>query len=247
MTYFFGFGAALRPNLYRHALGFGVSGSWLKPLDNATNGYALRVTLSVGDSTYKSRTHPKEGGRVSLRAGPILSEQGQGLKIGGTLSGFASGVQRLGPGHVIGGRLHLAALIGDFAKPEPFGIGGLGGVRAFAPFVGAGRYLGIAGVEWRHEYTRNINLNVFHAVWLTGIDGVMFVDAALVADTLNGLGASRALYTGAGYGLRFHYLVGGIYPMVLLCDVGVPVLTEGGIGPRGVAPLSVNLALEQAF
>ena len=83
--------------------------------------------------------------------------------------------------------------------------------------------------------------------WVNAIDGVVFVDAALLADTPEGLGRLDATYLGACYGLRFHYLVGGVYPMVFLLDVALPVIDGGHLGSTSGPGFSTVFGVRQAF
>ncbi len=83
--------------------------------------------------------------------------------------------------------------------------------------------------------------------WVRAIDGVAFVDAALLSETPKEIISPSSVFVGAGYGLRFHYLVGGVYPMVFLIDLGIPVVDAGELGARSGPGFSTVIGIDQAF
>ena len=83
--------------------------------------------------------------------------------------------------------------------------------------------------------------------WVRAIDGVAFVDAALLSETPEGLFDPGSMYVGAGYGFRFHYLVGGVYPMVFLLDFALPVVDGGHLGTVSGPGFSTVVGIGQAF
>ena len=168
-----------------------------------------------------------------------------------TLAGYAearaTGLWEASPSHVLGGHVRYTSQLGDLPTTQSLPVGGVGGIRAFATYARTGRHRLLARAEWRHRFTGNFSWNVMRLFWVNAIDGVVFVDAALLADTPEGLGRLDATYLGAGYGLRFHYLVGGVYPMVFLFDVALPVIDGGHLGPTSGPGFSTVFGVRQAF
>ena len=241
------FGPKLRANRLRFGVGTGVAASWLKPFDGEASGAAVALSVSLFDFTYKSRTDPRAGAWLTLRVGPRIAWRPGRTEVGGFVQARAARVLELGDGHLLAGQLRLGSVFGVVGQGSEIGLGGFGAVRAFSTFAQSGRHRALLNVEWRHTWSRDLSIDLFHLIWIHGLDGVLFADAALLADSPTDMGEPEALFVGAGYGLRLHYLVAGFHPMVLSVDLGVPVVTGGGLGPGDGAPFSLVVGLGQAF
>lgn len=243
----FGFGPKVRANRLRYSVGGGASVSWLKPVGDVGHGFGLRLSVSLTDFTYMSRTDPRDGAWLSVRAGPILAAQDGRVDVGGFAEARVARVFEVADGHAIAARVQINSVVGRVAEGQRLAVGGLSGVRAFPAFARSGRHRGVVSFEWRHRFTRDMKIDLLRTFWIEGIDGVLFADAALIGDRAGDFATRDSLYIGIGYGLRLHYLLMGFHPMVLLVDVGFPVVEAGRPGPQWSPPFSLVVALGQAF
>ncbi|MCB9785816.1 MAG: hypothetical protein H6744_03875 [Deltaproteobacteria bacterium] len=241
-----GLGPKVVPNRRRFGLGLGTSVAWLKPQGKLGSGLGLRLRVGFGDLTFRSRTDPRRGVARGLWLGPTMALRDGRADAGFSVSGFLGRLVPVGARHTLGGVLRADALFGEVSSSESLGIGGLGAVRAFATFARLGEMRITGSLEWRHRYTRDVAIDVGHLAWVQGIDGVFFVDAGLLGATPRGTFRQAALSLGVGYGLRFHYVVGGLSPMVFSLDAAVPIL-DGGRLARGVAPVTILAGVGQSF
>jgi hypothetical protein len=246
-SYLYGFGDLVRPNLHRHQMGVGVGASWLKPHEDVPSGMALNLALFISDYTYESATDPRDGLWMNLSGGPSLVVHRGESSLGAFANAQISGLAEVTPGHVLAAQVRLSGLFADESTNQGWPVGGQNGVRAFATYAASGRYRTLARLEWRHQFTRNINWNILRLFWVNGIDGVAFVDTALLGASVADFADREALYLGAGYGLRFHFLAGGLLPMLLIADFGFPVLQRGALGVQNGFPMSMLLGVGQAF
>ncbi len=246
-TWIAGFGDKVRPNRRGHYVQTHLTLERLKASETVDSGFGAIASVGVGTSDYISRVTPMQGRTLYAGVGGLFSATGgdPDIAVFGQLD--AARLFRLTSADVLG--VHGAAnlLLGEASEQQKWQIGGPGLVRAFDPVAALGRHRVLASVEWRHRFTRDMNLNIVQAGWVYGLHGVAFVDAALLSDDLDALPSSRSLYAGAGYGLRFVYLLFGMNPMLLSFDVGVP-LYAGGRPPLDVtAPVSLVVSVDQAF
>ena len=246
-SYYYGFGELVRPNLHRFHVGGGLGLSWLKPSEAEEGGMILTLSTSFSDQTLESKTDPRNGYSWRVGGGPsMLYHEGE-LSLAASAEAGVTGIVEASPRHVLAGHLRATSLFGELPTTQRLGVGGIGAVRAFATYAQTGRHRLLARAEWRHRWTRDLSWNVMRLFWVRAIDGVAFVDAALLADSPEEFGDPSALFVGAGYGVRFHYLVGGVYPMVFLVDFAVPVLDGGRWGPQTSPGFSTVVGVGQAF
>jgi hypothetical protein len=246
-SYLHGFGALILPNLHRFHVGGGLGASWLKATDSDPDGLVLRASASVSEITFESATDPRDGYSWALSGGPSMLYQSDEVIMSAFVEARATGVLEVSPSHVLAGHLRCTSLFGDLPTSQNLPIGGIGVVRAFGTYARTGRHRVLARAEWRHRLTGDFSWNVLRLFWVRAIDGVAFVDAALLADSPGDFGDAASVYLGAGYGLRFHYLVGGVYPMVFLFDVALPVLDGGHLGATSGPGFSMVVGVGQAF
>jgi hypothetical protein len=246
MDWVHGLGPKVAPNRRRFGVGVGGSVSWLKPRAGGGSGVGVRFRLGFSDLTFLSRTDPRSGVTRSLWGGPTLAVRDGTTDIGFSASGLLGRLVPVGDRHTLAGVLRADVLLGEISSSESLGIGGLGAVRALATFARAGELRLAGSLEWRHRLTRNVSLSALQLAFVHGVDGVLFVDAGLLARTPRGLVRAAAASLGVGYGFRFHYVIGGVTPMVFSIDGAVPLLVGGGL-PRGVIPVTVIAGVGQSF
>lgn len=239
-------GPKVLPNRRRMALGVGTSISWLKPREGAGSGLGLRLRATVGDLTFRSRTDPRAGVARGLSFGPTLATRDGRSDLGFSASGLLGRLIAVGGGHTLAGVFRADILLGEISSSETLGIGGPGAVRALATFARTGEMRLAGSLEWRHRFTRDVSISAMHLAFVNGIDGVFFVDGGLLGPTPGQTFRGSAFSLGVGYGLRFHYVVAGLTPMVFGIDGAVPVLVGGAI-PKGVPPISVSASVGQSF
>lgn len=239
-------GPKVVPNRRRMALGVGTSVSWLKPRGAAGSGFGLRLRAIVGDLTFRSRTDPRAGVARGLSFGPTLAMRDGTTALGFAASGLLGRLVALGGRHTLAGVFRADVLLGEVSSSETLGIGGPGAVRALATFVRDGELRLSGSLEWRHRLTRDVSISALHLAFVNGIDGVFFVDGALLGETPERTFRASAFSLGVGYGFRFHYVVAGLTPMVFGIDAAVPVVVGGEL-PRGVPPVTVSASVGQSF
>ncbi|MEZ4268817.1 MAG: hypothetical protein R3F39_20880 [Myxococcota bacterium] len=239
-------GPKVVPNRRRLAIGVGTSISWLKPRRGDGSGLGLRLRFTLGELTFRSRTDPRAGVARLLAIGPTLATRDGTSDIGFAGSALLGRLIPIGGRHTLAGAFRADILLGEISSSETLGIGGPGGVRALATFARTGEMRLAGSLEWRHRYTRDVSISALHLAFVHGIDGVLFVDGALLGQTPNRTFQSEAFSVGIGYGLRFHYVVAGLTPMVFSIDAAVPLLVAGQ-RPRGVPPVTVGAAVGQSF
>jgi hemolysin activation/secretion protein len=216
-------------------------------VDEEPDGLVLGASASLSETTFESGTDPRSGYSWALSGGPSVLYQADEVTLAAFAEVRATGVLEVTPGHVLAAHLRFTSLFGELATTQGLPIGGVGTVRAFGTYAATGRHRSVARVEWRHRLTRDFSWNLMRLFWVQAIDGVVFVDAALLAESPEELVEASSVYLGAGYGLRFHYLVGGIYPMVFLLDVALPVVDGGHLGATTGPGFSTVFGVGQAF
>ncbi|MGB0589100.1 MAG: hypothetical protein ACPGU1_05420 [Myxococcota bacterium] len=246
-SYLHGFGELILANLHRFHVGGGIGASWIKAVDDQPDGLVVRASASVSETTFESLTDPRNGYSWGVSGGPSMLYQADDLTITAFVDGRLTGVVEASPSHVLAGHVRYTSLFGELPTTQSLPIGGVGVVRAFGTYARTGRHRILARAEWRHRFTGDFSWNVMRLFWVRAIDGVAFVDAALLSDSFEAFGEAASVYLGAGYGLRFHYLVGGVYPMVFLLDVALPVIDAGHLGATSGPGFSTVFGVGQAF
>jgi hypothetical protein len=142
---------------------------------------------------------------------------------------------------------HTLAVFGGFGltfgEPVRAQLEALGDrllLEAFAPDEALGRAKLYAVAEYRHVYSWDLDLNLFHLAWLRGLQGVLFVGAGTSSrrDSLAGLFDVDRLYFEAGYGLRAFLDYLGAQTGIIALDFGVPfAIVDGDFGvPKMIMP-----------
>lgn len=146
-------------------------------------------------------------------------------------------------------QLSLRASAGAFLFGDPrtqilFPIGGRANVRGYPVDAVLGEVRAIAGAEWVHPILPELNENGFFLWWVTGMDGALFVDGAIIADDLSALGHAPFL-ADVGYGVRLYLDYFGVRPGVMAVDVAVPLVDI--FGHRDLGDPQVYIDFSQSF
>jgi hypothetical protein len=246
-SYFYHFGQLVRPNLRRYHLGFYGTGEWQRESSLWKSGFRGSAGVGVGGSTYLSRVNPTSGSRWSVGASLQGALRHSESTLAFRLSGSLAHVLSLDEGHVLAFRLHLASALGDTTESNRWRLGGAGRVRSFGLLSATGDHRVLSSVEWRHRWGRGLNINIAQLAWVKSIQGVLFVDAALLANEVDALVRPSSLFVGAGYGLRIIYHVLGVYPTVFGIDFSVPLFTGRELTSKAELPFSVLATAGQTF
>jgi hypothetical protein len=81
-----------------------------------------------------------------------------------------------------------------------------------------------AGAEYRHVFTWDLDVNLFHLAWLRGVQGVLFAGFGTTSSrsSLDGLFEPERIFLDAGYGLRVFLDYAGVQTGIVALDVAVP-------------------------
>lgn len=246
VTYRHHFGRYIRPNLRRYHVGIALNSVWMRSNEQWDDGIGTSLSLTLGQSSYLSRMNPQSGGRWSLTASLRADSRPESTDLAVAMVADASRLFPLASGQVLGLRVNAAAVFGEVSPRSSWRLGGARRLRALSPLSAVGALRLLSTLEWRHRWTRDINLNLAQVAWVTSVYGVAFVDAVLLADAPGDLFTHRSLFAGAGYGLRLIYYAMGLYPVVVGLDgafafMGAPEVT------RKSPPLSVLMTVGQTF
>ena len=151
------------------------------------------------------------------------------------------------PRHRLGLRAGVGVGLGEVAEGELMSLGGSSGVRAVGALERRGRHRAVVGLEYRHTFTRSLDISALRLAWLQGIEGVLFLDGGTVADTFGTLVDGESTAVGVGYGLRFHGELFGIHPALLAVDVAYALPLNTWLRAPRPAPLAVHVYFFQNF
>ena len=247
LDYYYGFGPKLRPNMHRGFASLQTTFSHLRGHGDHNDGFGARLEAAVAEVGTLSRVAPERGRRLYLGLGLTLGVTPRATRAAGFFQASATGLLPLGPGQVLAGRLHAASIFaGDSTAAQRWTLGGADQVRAFDAVAARGRHRLLASLEWRHRFSRTLSVDVGHVAFGYALWGAAFVDSALLSDSLAGVGETRSLFVGAGYGLRAQYLALGLTPMLLRLDLAWRIVERGKLAPHPAVPTLV-LAVDQPF
>lgn len=244
-------GAYLRP-------GFGVAGAAgaaCSGLGGDETAFATSAAVVLGYDDRRSVWAPEAGTglRVVLEYNRVFGEltecrDGAAARVSpDSVSASARFLRqwRLGGAHQISVRAKAGAfLVGSPREQLLFRLGGRTNVRAYTSGAAQGRAQGIASAEWLHPLLPELDENAGEIAWVTGIDGALFADVALLADGLEALDRGSA-FAGVGYGVRLYLDYFGVRPGVMAVDVAVPLV--GLDGRPAVGPPAIYVDFSQSF
>jgi hypothetical protein len=249
----YAFGPAVTPDRLLHQIGLALSGEYLRPGFAATpeDAFALATTLFFRMDNRLTLWAPEAGHglRAALSYNRVIvprlsdasgvSEDALSLTFGALKSWRFAGLHQLS----------LRGTWASFLFGEPrnqilFALGGRSNVRGYGPADLLTRVRAVLGAEWVHPLVTDWNENFLYLVWVTGLDGALFVDGGFVADSLTDLGQGR-FFADAGYGFRIYIDYFGARLGVLAVDVALPLVDlSGGLS---VGPPAVYIDFAQSF
>lgn len=151
----------------------------------------------------------------------------------------------LGGEHALALRLKNNAILGEPPIQSLIPLGGSDdGLRGFPLEEVLAKQRAIASLEWRHPLLADIDMNL-GLLRVRQISGAVFGDVAhasgifpLVENT-----PESSWFADAGYGLRVHYDLVGVRPLMFSVDLAVPLNRFAG----SRFPVTVNIGSSQAF
>ncbi len=243
-------------------------------LDDRAGG---RVTqsLSIADDTRRYGFWPERGHRLSLGvATQQVSRAGDDDRYNVRAQAAWQQLWRIAHGHVLAQRLSLKVMAPIASAPEYRSLhrlGGIGGLSGYLADEVFGRAVAHAQLEYRHVFTPNLGINLFHLAWLRRLGGAAFGGVATVSscDNLSRWFGSQNWYGQVGYGMMASVGILGVTPQLIRLDAAVPLAPRsrqrtclGEIFPgylaetQGLAPervhdilprFSINLTFAQPF
>ncbi|CAN0558558.1 unnamed protein product, partial [Laminaria digitata] len=235
------FGQAVTPDSLNQWVGMVLGGEYLRPQFAGTldSAFALSGSVYYGYDDRRTAWAPEAGTglRASLSASRVFGQPAEDSGVSQqainlTLRGLRS--WRLHARH----QLSLRASFGAYLYGTPrvqlrYALGGRRNVRGYVVDDEVGRIRGIASAEWVHSWVPDMNLNAAWLVWVTGLDGALFADVAVIGDDLRDLGRT-APRADVGYGVRIYIDYFGVRPGVMAIDVALPLVDTQGrwsVGP----------------
>ncbi len=232
------FGPAITPDRLSRWVGLALGVDYLRPgFANSANGaWATSATLFVGSDNRTTVWAPESGEAFGLAAsfshvlGGVATLLGEKDGVSSptrdalAVTGRVLKSWRFGGAH----QLSLRANAGAFVLGRPrsellFSVGGRRNVRGYARNDALGRLRAIGSVEWVHPVLPNLNTNGFHFAWVSGVDGAMYADIAVLGDDVGELNKD-ALFGDIGYGLRIYLDYFGVRRGVMSLDVAFKVV-----------------------
>ena len=142
-------------------------------------------------------------------------------------------------GHGIALEIDAAITGGDLRVPtQMFSAGSPSWLRAYAPDELLGRARLFTRAEYRHVFVHDLNLNFLQLVFLRGIAGAFFTEAAIISPCERYSASLDDLFGDVGYSLRFQADWLGVSQTLLNIDVAVPLVrrARGCFQETGQAP-----------
>jgi hypothetical protein len=142
----------------------------------------------------------------------------------GTVSGSAQYLLPLADGHGLAMVLSGALTAGDLSiARQMLSAGGAGGLRGYAPDELLGRARLVTRVEYRHVFVHDLDVNILHSLYLRGIGGAFFAEAAMVTACDSYRVDSSSFAYDVGYTLRVFADWFGVSQTTFNIDVAVPL------------------------
>ncbi len=190
------------------------------------NTFALGVTYSL----------------TALDAGDVLQQL--------TVSGTAQRIQPLADGHGLAGEIGAAATFGlganDLRVPSQMLVAGAPSwLRGYEPDELLGRLRLTAKLEYRHVFLHDLDWNLLHVLYLRGIAGAVFTEAAAISPCSGYSIGANDLFADVGYSLRFLADWFGVSQTVFNVDVAAPLWRRrrdcfgSSVDPAARAPVGV--------
>ena len=242
------FGSPITPDNLSQWIGLTVAGDYLRSdfTDVAESGFALSGTLYYGYDNRRTVWAPEAGTGVRLAVdySHVFGDSGDPLATDDALSVTARFLQsfRIAYAHQISLRASVGAYL--YGRPREqllYSLGGRRNVRGYDVGESQGRMRGIASAEWVHPLVSNENADFLEIAWLTGIDGALFADAAVIGDDLSDVTDGPVL-ADVGYGLRFTIDYVGARPGIMAIDLAIPLVDLDGRVSIGAPAIYIDFA-----
>ncbi|MSP60476.1 MAG: hypothetical protein EXR72_09060 [Myxococcales bacterium] len=142
-----------------------------------------------------------------------------------TFSASAQRIQPLADGHGLAFEGGAAVTVGDLGVPsQMLSAGAPGWLRGYGVDELLGRLRVAARAEYRHVFVHDLNWNLLHTLFVHGISGGLFVEAAMISPC-EGYGVgTKDLFADVGYSLRIIEDWFGVGQTVFNIDVAVPLV-----------------------
>lgn len=243
------FGHRVTPDQLAQWVGGVIGGEYLRPEFAGTEESAVAVsgTLFWGYDDRKTAWAPEAG--LGLRASlgvshsfgtPSADQDVTRDAVNLTLRALKS--WRLDAAHQLSIRASAGAyLFGTPRNQLLYALGGRRNVRGYVVDDGVGRARGIVSAEWVHPLMPDLDLNAAWLVWVTGLDGALYADVAVLGDDpLDAL--SRAPRADVGYGFRVYLDYFGVRPGVMALDLALPLVDDEGRFSVGSPAVYIDFA-----
>ncbi len=171
---------------------------------------------------------PTKALSLSVSAGLVLTvlDNAQLLTQGTVSAGWES-IVPLADGQGLALTASGAITAGDLSiARQMLAAGGDAGLRGYAidELLGRGRV--IARAEYRHVFVHDLNFNILHSLYLRGVGGGLFVEAAMVT-ACGSYSVDRSSFAyDVGYTLRLFADWFGVSQTTLNIDIAVPLRRE---------------------
>lgn len=186
-----------------------ISASMGVGYDNRLFVWDPRRALSLGGSLGVAET--------VLDDGTLLSQ--------GTASAGWESIVPLSDAHGLAMSLGGAITFGDLKiARQMLSAGGGGGLRGYDVTSMLGRWRAIGRVEWRHLFTKQIDFNILHSLYVRGIAGGLFAEAGLVSPCESFALDSKSVGADVGYSIRVFADWFGVSQTTLNFDFAVPLV-----------------------
>lgn len=245
--YYHYFGPKVRPNKRRFHISTSLKAEWLKGTVESPDGLGVQLAVGFGDFDQRSKVNPSKSHNLYASVAAAMAYKGGTPDLSGSVKIGYARVESPLDGHKLGFKVEASTLFGAPSPQQLSGLGGADAVRAFDPLAQTGRHRLLLMAEWRHRFDRDLSVNVAQLGFLTSVEGVLFVDAALLSKTYDDFFDVGSLYVGVGYGLRFFYLLVGMNPMLVRIDLAYPIFVGTPVATKSAFPLSFILSIDQAF
>jgi hypothetical protein len=210
-------------------------------------GWRTGILLSAGYSTLRYFLDPHRGSRLvgSLRYGLTRRDDG---RITHTVAASTRGnvTIPIGLRNVLTLVADVSWVFGDPLPSERPGLGGRFLLRGYQSdeLIGEGRAFVVAEHRFTPTIWSDLDIDVFHLIWIRRLQLAVFAGAGLVYEVDDG----RQIAFGAevGGGLRVHFEYGGVQPAVLSLDVARPLIRNAEASAAR-APVTFVFGFEQYF
>lgn len=226
------FGAKINRRRRANRVRFYSDVQWLNPrgLDQV-GGVRINQSVSVQRDTRMFSLWPDRGHRLAFAI-----NTGQTFRLGETdrryslqLYGGWTQIWPLAHEHTLASRLEVSIMAPLGSPPEYRSLlraGGLDGLGAYGGNEIFARAVGLAQLEYRHFYARNLDINLLHLLWIRAIGGALFTGVTSVShcEDYRGWFGKQSWYAQVGYGVTMQMQALGVTPQFVRFDVGVPLI-----------------------